>query len=144
MNAAQPVRILLVEDSSDDVILTKKALRRARVANDITVADTGERALTLLREGMAGGQSSTDLVLLDLNLPGMNGHEVLEAIKTDDDLRHLPVIVLTTSGEDADIQAAYRRCVNAYVCKPLAFDQFTSSIRAVEDFWLSVVRLPGR
>ena len=140
MTAVTPVRILLVEDSEDDVILTKKALRRAKVANEMTVVGTGEEALDHLRA--TGGRDTTDLVLLDLNLPGMDGHEVLKEIKTHDEFRDLPVVVLTTSAEEKDVTAAYRGYVNAYVTKPLAFDEFTQAIRSIEDFWLTVVKFP--
>jgi two-component system, chemotaxis family, response regulator Rcp1 len=142
MTQATPVRILLVEDSSDDVLLTRKALRKAKVANEVSVASTGERALDYLRSRLGTPSEDTDLVLLDLNLPGMDGHEVLREIKGDPKLRELPVIVLTTSAEQRDVAAAYGSHVNAYVTKPLAYGEFSTAIRSIESFWLNVVQLP--
>ncbi len=144
MNTVTPVRILLVEDSPDDVLLTSKALGRARVANHLTVASTGEQALRVLRDGARNGDPATDLVLLDLNLPGMSGSEVLQEIKSDRSLRHLPVIALTTSADERDIARAYDSYVNAYVTKPVGFRDFAESIRSIEDFWFTVVHLPSR
>ena len=143
MRGERPVRILLVEDSPDDVLLARKALRKARVANELHVAPDGSQALLHLRAGLEPGGPCTDLVLLDLNLPGMDGREVLEEIKSDRDLRRIPVVVLTTSAEERDILRAYDAHVNAYVTKPLDFDEFIEAVRSIEDFWLQLVKLPS-
>jgi CheY-like chemotaxis protein len=140
---AVPVQILLVEDSPGDVSLTREALKSARVANDLNVVEDGESALRYLRaEGEHGGAKAANLVLLDLNLPKMNGSEVLEAIKGDPALRHIPVIVLTTSADEEDILRSYQLHANAYVTKPVAFGDFLDAITRLEGFWLQVVHLP--
>ncbi len=140
MNDIEPVQILLVEDSSDDVLLTRKALLRARIANELHVASDGEQAMRFLRDEHAGPRP--DLVLLDLNLPGMDGREVLEEIKRDPALRQIPVVVLTTSAEERDVVRAYDAHVNAYVTKPLSFDDFIEAVRSIENFWLRLVKFP--
>ena len=139
---AQPIRILLVEDSDDDVLLTRKALRSAKVANELHVETDGEAALHYLRGGAGDEAHRPDLVLLDLNLPRMDGREVLEEIKRHPTLRTVPVIVLTTSSEERDILRAYDAHVNAYVTKPLDFGSFIEAVRSIEDFWLRIVKLP--
>jgi CheY-like chemotaxis protein len=140
---AVPVQILLVEDSPGDVSLTREALKSARVANDLNVVEDGESALRYLRaEGEHCGAKAANLVLLDLNLPKMNGSEVLEAIKGDPALRHIPVIVLTTSADEEDILRSYQLHANAYVTKPVAFGDFLDAITRLEGFWLQVVHLP--
>jgi two-component system, chemotaxis family, response regulator Rcp1 len=141
----RPIQILLVEDSSDDVLLIRAALREGKVANDLHVVEDGDAAVAYLRgEPPHEGRDLPDLILLDLNLPGMDGREVLAEIKRDEALRRLPVIVLTTSGEDADVLAAYDLLVNAYVQKPVDIDQFIAAVRSIEEFWLTLVRLPGQ
>lgn len=138
-----PLTVLLVEDSDDDVLLIREALLDAKMANDLQVVSDGEQAMAYLRgEGRYAGCPRPDLVLLDLNLPRKDGREVLEEIKHDVDLRRIPVIVLTTSGEERDILHAYDHLVNAYVQKPLDFLEFTSAVRTIEDFWLALVKLP--
>lgn len=141
----EPVQILLVEDSEPDVELTTEALRDARVANDLHVARDGEEALAFLRgESPHDGAPRPDLVLLDLNLPRMDGREVLEAVKNDPELASIPVVVLTTSSAEADILRSYQLHANSYVTKPVRFEEFLTAIRSLEDFWLTVVRLPTR
>lgn len=139
----EPIEILLVEDSPDDVLLTQKALRAARLANTLHVASDGDEAMTYLRPNGAPGFRRPDLVLLDLNLPGKDGREVLDEIKSDPDLRRIPVVVLTTSAEERDVHRAYDSHVNAYVTKPLKFSEFVDAVRAIESFWLGIVKYPG-
>ncbi len=144
MNDIEPVQILLVEDSSDDVLLTRKALRGARIANTMQVARDGEEALRVLRAPDDADNVRPDIVLLDLNLPRKSGQEVLCEIKEDPALRHIPVVVLTTSAEERDILRAYDDHVNAYVTKPLQLPEFIEAVRSIEAFWLSLVKLPNR
>lgn len=143
--AIHPAHILLVEDSPSDIRLTRDALHEAKVLNELHVVTDGEQAMDFLRrEGEHADAPRPDLVLLDLNLPRMNGLEVLEAIKGDPELRRIPVAVLTTSEEDRDIIKAYDRHVNCYLTKPIDFAEFTRVIKSIEDFFLTVVRLaPG-
>ena len=138
------VQILLVEDSPGDVSLTREALRDARVRNVLNVASDGVEAMAYLRgEGPFGQRTLPDLVLLDLNLPRMDGREVLEEMKGDDGLKHIPVIVLTTSSSDADVLHSYQLHANAFVTKPVAFGEFIDVVRQLEGFWLEIVRLPA-
>jgi CheY-like chemotaxis protein len=131
--------VLLVEDNEGDVRLTREALREADVNVELIVARDGEEALAFLR-----GESAVRpaIVLLDLNLPKMDGLEVLEEIKGDPALRHTPVIMLTTSSSSRDVLACYERGVNCYVVKPLELDEFTALVQAINRFWLGVVELP--
>jgi CheY-like chemotaxis protein len=140
---ADLVQILLVEDSPGDVSLTREAMLAARVANQLHVVGDGEEAMSFLR-GEAGyeGRLLPDLVLLDLNLPKKGGREVLDEMKSDPDLKHIPVIVLTTSEDEADVLQSYRLHANAYVTKPIAFTAFLETLQQLEGFWLQVVRLP--
>ena len=138
-----PAQILLVEDSPSDVRLTRDALREAKVLNELHVVSDGEEAMDFLRRrGSWEGAPRPDIVLLDLNLPRKNGLEVLEEMKDDPELSRIPVAVLTTSQEDRDIIKAYDRHVNCYLTKPVDFIQFAEVIRSIEDFFLTVVRLP--
>ena len=135
------MEILLVEDSPADVRLTEEALRRAPMANRLRVARDGEEAIRDLREP-GDGRPRPDLILLDLNLPRKDGRELLAELDADDDLRRIPVVVLTTSGEDADILTAYDLKANCYIQKPVAFDEFLRVVGAIQHFWASVVTLP--
>jgi chemotaxis family two-component system response regulator Rcp1 len=135
--------ILLVEDNAGDVRLTREALREAQVAVELTAVPDGEQALAFLRnEGEHAGARRPDLILLDLNLPKKNGLEVLEEIKGDPDLRHTPVIMLTTSSSARDVTACYQRGVNCYVVKPLDLDDFTGLVQSINRFWFEVAQLP--
>jgi two-component system, chemotaxis family, response regulator Rcp1 len=141
----RPVRILLVEDSEADVRLTMAALRKARVANDLYHVPDGEQAMAFLRkEGSNLEAPRPDLVLLDLNMPRMDGREVLAAMKADPDLRRIPVVVLTTSSEERDIVTSYDNSVAGYVTKPVAFDEFVDVVRSLEGFWLTIVHFSPR
>jgi len=142
---ARPVEILLVEDDPGDVLLTREALALESDGTTLHVVDDGVEALAFLRRGRAHrGAPRPDLILLDLNLPRMDGREVLAEIKADADLRRIPVVVLTTSEADEDVLRSYNLHANAYVTKPVDLEDFTRAVRDVDDFFRSVVRLPPR
>lgn len=138
----RPIRILLIEDSPSDAAMTIEALKEGRIANEIHTCPDGQSGMDFLRATHDGGAARPDLVLLDLNLPKVDGRQVLAEMKSDDELRTIPVIVLTTSAAEQDILHAYLLNANAYVTKPVGFDPFLAAVRGIEDFWLSVVRLP--
>jgi len=139
------VTVLLVEDDAGDVLMTREALDEHHVANRLYVVADGEAALEFLRkQGTHGSAPTPDLVLLDLNLPRLSGREVLAAVKGDPALARIPVVVLTTSDADDDVLASYSLHANAYVTKPVDFDQFVDVVRKIDDFFVSVVRLPPR
>ena len=139
----KPVDILLVEDSPTDVLLAREALEHAKVLNTLHVVDDGVEALEFLRaRGKYSGAARPDLVLLDLNLPRKDGREVLAEIKADPSLKLIPVVVLTTSKAEEDILRAYGLHANCFVTKPVDFDQFTNVVKAIENFWFTVVSLP--
>ena len=141
--AARPIEILLVEDNPGDVRLTTEALRDAKVRNHLHVVADGVEALAFLRrEGAFTGVPRPDLILLDLNLPRMSGRELLERIKQDDAVRHIPVVILTTSQAEQDIVVSYHLRANAYVTKPVDLDQFLKVVGSIEHFWLEIVKLP--
>ena len=140
---SRPVEVLLVEDNPGDVRLTQEALKDGRVLVNLTVAYDGVEALDILhKRGTHGNKPRPDLILLDLNLPKKNGREVLEAIKADDDLKRIPVIVMTTSKAEQDVHRAYHLNANCYVTKPVDLDEFLNVVRSIEDFWLTIVTLP--
>ena len=142
---SQPIEILLVEDDPGDVLMTQEAFNDYKIANRLTVISNGEDAIAYLRkQGRFAGVTTPDLVLLDLNLPRRDGREVLLDIKGDPRLRRIPVVILTTSEAEADVIAAYDLHANAYVRKPVDFDQFVAAVRAIDDFFITVVRLPSR
>lgn len=140
----QPIEILLVEDNPGDVRLTIEGLRQARVANEVRVANDGAAALAMLRrEGEHAAHPRPDLILLDLNLPGFSGLDVLRELKNDDALRTIPVVILSSSAAEQDIAKSYDLHANCYVTKPIDFTQFTEVVQAIEHFWFSIVRLPA-
>jgi CheY-like chemotaxis protein len=140
---ARPIEILLVEDNPGDVELTANALRVGKVANRMNVVEDGESAMAFLRRhGDYAAAPFPDVVLLDLNLPRKDGREVLAEIKSDPALKHIPVIILTTSQAEEDILRAYNLAANCYITKPVDLDQFTKVVQAIEDFWFTVVKLP--
>jgi CheY-like chemotaxis protein len=140
----RPIEILLVEDSPGDVRLTREALRDAKVSNNLHIARDGVDALAFLRrEGPQFAECPRpDLILLDLNLPRKSGHEVLEEIKADPELRRIPVVILTTSQAEGDVLRTYDLHANCYITKPVELDQFIAVVQSIEDFWLTIVRLP--
>jgi two-component system, chemotaxis family, response regulator Rcp1 len=139
------IEILMVEDNPADARLTKEAFKDAKVLNNMHVVADGEEAMLFLkRMGKYNGSPRPDLILLDLNLPKKDGREVLAEIKKDPELKRIPVVILTTSEDEKDIFRAYDLHANAYVKKPVDLDQFMKIVEAVEDFWLSVVRLPAK
>jgi CheY-like chemotaxis protein len=136
------VTLLLVEDNEGDVRLTREALKEGKVTNALLVARDGVEALALLRrEGKYEGAPRPDLILLDLNLPRMDGKQVLAALKADPDLKRIPVVVLTTSTAEEDILRTYNLHANCYVTRPVDFEKFVSVVRTIDAFWLTVVRL---
>jgi chemotaxis family two-component system response regulator Rcp1 len=143
MTTLQPIEILLVEDSPGDVELTREALADAKVSNNLSVVGDGVEAMAFLRkEERYAAAPTPDLILLDLNMPRKDGREVLEEIKADQALRRIPVVVLTTSQAERDILASYNLHANCYVTKPVDLTQFIGVVRSIEDFWLTVVKLP--
>lgn len=141
--SVKPVEILMVEDNPGDVRLTVEGLKEGKVKNNLYVVQDGVEALAFLRrEGEYKDAVRPDLILLDLNLPKMDGREVLSEIKADEDLRHIPVVVLTSSKAEQDILKAYSLHANCYITKPVDLDQFISVVESIEDFWFTIVRLP--
>ena len=139
----RPIDILLVEDSPTDVLLAREALEHAKVLNTLHVVDDGVEAIQFLRrEPPFENVPRPDLILLDLNLPRKDGREVLADIKTDEHLKRIPVVVLTTSQAEEDVHKAYGLHANCYISKPVDFHQFTNVVRAIESFWFTVVSLP--
>ncbi len=139
----KPVEVLLVEDNPGDVRLTLEALKDGKVNNHLSVVEDGVEALAFLRrEGKYADASRPDLILLDLNLPKKDGREVLAEIKADEDLKRIPVVVLTTSKAEEDILKTYNLHANCYITKPVDFDQFVIVVRLIEDFWFTIVKLP--
>jgi CheY-like chemotaxis protein len=144
-SSGRAVEILLVEDNPGDVRLTIEGLNEARVRNNLHVARDGVEALDFLRRrGQFAGAVRPDLILLDLNLPRMDGREVLAEVKSDPDLKTIPVVVLTTSSAEQDILRSYQLQANCYITKPVDLDQFIKVVRSIEDFWLTIVRLPNQ
>jgi two-component system, chemotaxis family, response regulator Rcp1 len=136
-------KILLVEDNPGDVRLTREAMREGKVLVDLSVVGDGEEALAFLRqEGEYARAEHPDLILLDLNLPKKDGREVLAEIKSDNKLKRIPVVILTTSKDEEDVLKAYDLHANCYIAKPVDFDQFTTVVKSIEDFWLTFVKLP--
>ena len=141
----RPVEILLVEDSPTDVLLAQEALEHAKVLNNLNVVSDGVEAIEYLRQqGAFTTGALPDLILLDLNLPRKDGREVLAEIKVDENLKRIPVVVLTTSKAEEDIHRAYGLHANCYITKPVDFDQFANVVKAIENFWFTIVALPTR
>ena len=139
----EPIEILLVEDNPGDVRLTQEVLNDGKVRNNMSVVKDGMDAVSFLKQtGEYADAPRPDIVLLDLNLPKKDGREVLAEIKADSDLKNIPVVVLTTSGAEQDIVKAYDLHANCYITKPVDLDQFIRVIRSIEDFWLTIVKLP--
>jgi CheY-like chemotaxis protein len=147
MNGAasgSPIEILLVEDNPGDVRLIREALKEGKVRNILHVVCDGVEAIAFLRrQGEYSGFPRPDLILLDLNLPKKDGREVLAEIKADEDLKRIPVVVLTTSQSEIDILKSYNLHANCYITKPVDLEQFLEVVKSIEGFWLTVVKLPG-
>jgi CheY-like chemotaxis protein len=142
MERSKPVEVLLVEDNPGDVRLTKEALKESKLNNIMHVVEDGVEAMAFLRrEGKYQDATLPDLILLDLNLPRMDGREVLGQVKADSRLKRIPVVILTTSNAEEDILRAYDLHANCYVKKPVDLDQFVKVVHSIEDFWLTVVKL---
>ncbi len=148
MNAADSgimIQILLVEDDPGDVLITREAFAENKVRNHLSVVSDGETAMAYLRrEGEFASAPRPDLILLDLNLPRKAGHEVLAEVKSDAELQRIPVVILTTSDAEEDILRSYDLHANAYVTKPVDFDRFLDVVRQIDEFFVTVVKLPGR
>lgn len=137
--------LLLVEDNEGDILLTKEALEERNIINEMSVVKDGKEAiLYLLREGIYSQAKTPDIILLDINLPKKSGHEVLEFIKTHIDLKHIPVIMLTTSSSDSDIRKSYKNHANCFITKPIDVGDFIKAISVIEDFWFNIVALPPK
>jgi CheY-like chemotaxis protein len=142
--AVRPIEVLLVEDDEGDVLMTREALDEGKVVSRLTVVGDGVEAMAYLRRaGEYEDAVRPDLVLLDLNLPRRDGRQVLEDIKSDPDLRRIPIVVLTTSEAEEDVLRSYDLHANAYVTKPVDFGRFVEVIRQIDEFFISVVRLPA-
>ena len=141
----RPVEILLVEDSPADVRLTEENFMESKIRNNLHVVSDGVEAMAFLRrEGNYLKAVRPDLILLDLNLPKKNGHEVLAEIKAENELKSIPVVILTVSKADEDILNAYNLHANCYITKPIDLEQFTRVVKSIEEFWFSIVKLPAR
>lgn len=144
MTMVETVEVLLVEDNPGDVRLTIEALKDAKLHNSLSVVNDGVEALEFLRrEGRYENAPRPDLILLDLNLPLKDGREVLEEIKNDNNLRRIPVVILTTSSSEKDILESYNLHANCYITKPVDLNQFMTIVRNIQHFWFSVVKLPA-
>ena len=142
--SGKPIEILLVEDNPGDVRLTEEALKEGKVLNNINLVTDGVMAISFLKkEGEYADAVTPDLILLDLNLPKKDGREVLLEIKEDSGLRRIPVVVLTTSSAEEDIIRAYDDHANCYITKPVGLNQFIEVVKSIEDFWMSIVKLPA-
>lgn len=145
LNAGTPIEVLLVEDNLGDIRLTQEALKENKVLNALHVVRDGAEAMTFLAgEGRYADMPRPDLVLLDLNLPKKDGREVLAEIKSDPDLKHIPVVILTSSEAEDDILKAYGLRANCYITKPVDLDQFLKVVKCIEDFWMTIVKLPPK
>ena len=139
----RPIEILLVEDNPADIRLTKEGFKEGKIANNLYAAMDGQTALDFLyRRGEYKDAPRPDVVLLDLNLPGIGGHEILSQVKSDPDLRAIPIVIMTSSEAESDVIKSYQEHANCFISKPVDFEGFIRVVRSIEDFWFSVVRLP--
>lgn len=139
------VHILLVEDNEGDILLTLEALEEAKMKNTISVVKDGERAIQYVEKiGEYEDAIPADLIILDVNLPKLNGHEVLQYFKNSEAYKHIPIIMLTTSSSPKDINESYKNHVNCYITKPIDVDDFIKAVVSIENFWLSIVTLPNK
>jgi len=141
----RPIEILLVEDNPGDIRLTQEVLKEGKIQNNLRIVENGVEAISFLhKDGKYSSALTPDLILLDLNLPKKDGREVLQEIKNDDELKKIPIVVLTTSQAEEDILKVYNLNANCYISKPVELDEFINVVKSVEDFWLSIVKLPSR
>ena len=141
-NKVNAIRILLVEDNPDDVEITRRALKRGRVMNELTVARDGQEALDILFAAKNGDGRCPGLILLDLNLPKVDGREVLEKIKADPKLKRIPVVVLTVVTREEDVVRSYDLGVNTFISKPVRFEDFIKVVTMIKEYWLLIATLP--
>lgn len=140
-----PIHILLVEDNPGDVRLVVESLKDSKIRNSMSVVNDGDAAMAFLRkQGLYADVERPDLILLDLNLPKKNGLEVLSEVKRDLDFKRIPVVIITSSSQDADVVAAYENAANCYVTKPVDLTQFLKIAKSIEEFWLTIVKLPSQ
>ncbi len=141
--AIKPIHILIVEDNEGDVLLISEALEEKKIVSKISVVKNGEQAIDFLeKQGVYQQVLLPDLILLDINLPRKNGHEVLQYIKETEHLKQIPVIMLTTSSSESDILKSYKNHANCYITKPVDVDNFLKAVTSIEEFWISLVQLP--
>jgi CheY-like chemotaxis protein len=139
------IHILLVEDNEGDILLTTEALSEGKIVNTVSVAKDGFEAIQFLeKKGKYSQESTPDFILLDVNLPKVNGHEVAKHIKGNEDLKHIPVIMLTTSASPGDVLQSYQNHVNCFITKPVDIGDFLRVIASIENFWISIIQLPHR
>lgn len=137
------IQILLVEDNDGDILLTLEAFKELKIKNNVAVVKDGAEAIEFLKkQGQYAGSQAPHLILLDINMPRLNGIEVLDFIKQDEKLKKIPVIMLTTSSSDADISACYEKSANCFITKPLDFGNFLNVVQSIESFWFSIAQLP--
>ncbi len=141
----EPIHLLLVEDNEGDILLTTEAFESARIVNKVSIVRDGREAMDFLSQtGSYADAELPDLILLDVNLPKKNGHEVLQFIKSTEKIKQIPVIMLTTSSSERDINLAYKNYVNCFITKPVEVDDFMKAVLQIEDFWINIVKLPRR
>ncbi|HLU88899.1 MAG TPA: response regulator [Cyclobacteriaceae bacterium] len=139
------IQILLVEDNEGDIVLTKEAFEDASLSYNINVARDGKEGMQYLeKKGKFADAETPDMVLLDINLPKKNGHEVLHFIKSNDSLKHIPVIMLTTSNSENDVEKSYKNHANCHIIKPIEVEDFLYVMANIESFWINIARLPGK
>jgi chemotaxis family two-component system response regulator Rcp1 len=142
-NYSHQIEILLVEDNPGDARLAKEALKESKLLNNLSIAEDGVEAMNFLnKKGKYSNAPRPDLIILDLNLPKKDGREVLEEIKTNNDLKRIPVVILTISKAEEDILKTYNLHANCFISKPIDLDQFIKVVKSIEDFWLTIVKLP--
>lgn len=138
------IHILLVEDNEGDVLLTQEALEESKIINKISVSRNGKEALDFIfKRDIHFSADTPDLILLDVNLPLKNGHEVLHELKNDESTKHIPIIMLTTSSSERDIMLSYKNHANCYITKPIEVNDFLNAIKSIESFWLNIVKIPN-
>jgi CheY-like chemotaxis protein len=143
MSSAKPIDILLVEDNPGDARLAQEALKDSKVKNVLSIVDDGVKAMEFLnKQGDYPDAPTPDLILLDLNLPRKDGRQVLKEIKNDENLKRIPVVILTVSKAEEDVLRSYDLHANCYISKPIDLDQFLKVVKSIEDFWLTIVKLP--